>query len=312
MEVVRGLFTLTPPLQNPVAAVGAFDGVHRGHQAIIQAAVAWARELDGGRALVVTFDPLPKAALGAPNAACLTSLNHRLLLIERLSTDVAVVLEFDTRLAGMPAEDFVQKVLLEWLGARRIVLGRNSTFGKDARGNLQMLRRMARDATLELRSPPPVLHRGEVISSTAIREAVARGDLAEAAAMLGRPFSLFGTVVRGAERGRSLGFPTANLDLHHEAIPPDGVYATLAGLGAAPLPSLAYIGRRPTFEGAEGQRMVEVHILGHTGDLYGRDLDVQFVKKLRDDLRFPSPRALVQQMHADRQAALQAIARARN
>jgi len=306
METIHGLFAPLPPIDKPVATIGAFDGVHRGHQAIIATAVGWAREV-GGQAVVVTFDPLPKAALGAGEAPCLTSLSHRLLLIERLGGDLAVVLEFDRQLAEMPARKFVEDVLIGWLGARRLVLGHGARFGRGAEGDLAMLRQMAQEGLLEVRTPPPVLHRGRVVSSTAIREAVARGDLDEAAAMLGRPFSLYGTVVRGAERGRSLGFPTANLDLHNEAIPPDGVYATVTTLGSAALPSLTYIGRRPTFEGAQGQRMVEVHILDHTGHLYGRDLEVRFIKKLRDDIRFPTPDALVEQMRADRQAALEAI-----
>ena len=306
MEIVRGLFAPLPALEEPVATIGAFDGVHRGHQAVIETTVGWAREV-GGHAVVVTFDPLPKAVLGAGNAPCLTSLDHRLVLIRRLGVDAAVVLEFDRGLAEMPARRFVEDVLVGWLGARRLVLGQDATFGRGREGNARMLGAMASEGLVEVRTPPPVLHRGQVVSSTAIREAVARGDLDEAAAMLGRPFSLYGTVVRGAERGRSLGFPTANLDLHNEAIPPDGVYATITALGSAALPSLTYIGRRPTFEGAGGQRMVEVHILDHTGDLYGRRLEVRFVKKLRDDIRFPSPQALVEQMKADRQAALEAI-----
>ena len=306
MRVIRGIFAPVPPLERPVATVGAFDGVHRGHQAIIATVVGWAREV-GGQAVVVTFEPLPKAALGVGEAPCLTSLSHRLMLIGRLGTDLAVVLEFDRQLAEMPARKFVEDILIGWLGAMRVVLGQGARFGRGAEGNAAMLRQMAQEGTLEVRTPPPVLHRGRVISSTAIREAVARGDLEEAAAMLGRPFSLFGTVVRGAERGRSLGFPTANLDLHNEAIPPDGVYATVTALSSAALPSLTYIGRRPTFEGAQGRRMVEVHILDHAGDLYGRDLEVRFIKKLRDEFRFPTPDALVEQMRADRQAALEAI-----
>jgi len=229
MNVVRGLFVPLPELRTPVVTLGAFDGVHRGHQRILAETTAWAREL-GGHSAVVTFDPLPKAVVGGAGALCITSLPHRLALMGELGLDLAVVIPFDAAVAGMPAEQFVRRVLLGWLGARHVVFGHDSTFGRGGEGNLALLRRMEAEGALGVRSPAPVRYRGKVISSTAIRQAIRAGELRAAAAMLGRPFSLLGTVVRGEGRGRTLGFPTANLDLHHEAIPPEGVYATFARL----------------------------------------------------------------------------------
>ncbi len=313
MNIVRGLFAPLPPLAAPVATLGAFDGVHRGHQRILAETVAWAREL-GGQAVVLTFDPLPKAVVKAggrskpaPGALCITSLPHRLALMERCGLDLAVVVPFDAAVAAMPAERFVRDVLLGWLGARHIVFGRDSTFGRRAEGNLALLRRLEADGLLAVRSPAPVRYRGGVISSTAIRQAIGAGDLRAARAMLGRPFSLLGTVVRGDGRGQSLGFPTANLDLHHEAIPPDGVYATIARVGGEDLPSLTYVGRRPTFATDDAATSIEVHVLDFDADLYGADIEVRFVRRLRGDARFPSAAALVAQMEADRRVALRAL-----
>ncbi len=305
MNAVRGLFAQLPRLAAPVATLGAFDGVHRGHQRILAETIAWAREL-GGQAVVLTFDPLPKAVVEPGGALCITSLPHRLALMQRCGLDLAVVIPFDAAVAEMPAEQFVRDVLLGWIGARHVVFGHDSTFGRKAEGNLALLRRLEAGGLLAVRSPGPVRYRGGVISSTAIRQAIAAGDLRAARAMLGRPFSLLGTVVRGEGRGRSLGFPTANLDLHHEAIPPDGIYASLAHFCGETHPSLTYVGRRPTFAADDAATSIEAHVIGLEADLYGLDMEVRFVRKLRDDRRFPSAAALVAQMEADRRAALRA------
>ncbi len=342
MKIVRGLFSPLPALASPVATLGAFDGVHRGHQRILRETVAWAASL-AAKSAVVTFDPLPKAVVGPGGALCITSLAHRLALMERLGLDLAVVIPFDATVAAMPAEQFAREVLIGWLRVRHLVFGRDSTFGRNAEGDLALLRRLEAQGLIAVRSPAPVRYRGKVISSTAIRQAIGSGDLRAAAAMLGRPFSLLGTVVPGDRRGRALGFPTANLDLHHEAIPPAGVYATIAYLApdptrkrprvarirandtpttenrkpktALPLPAaypaLTYVGRRPTFQPDDAPTTIEVHIIGLNADLYGRDIEVQFIRKLRRDIRFPSSAALIAQMQADLKAALAAISSSR-
>ena len=304
METIYGLLAPLPPLVEPVVTLGGFDGVHRGHQRVLGDAVAWARAV-GGRALAVTFDPLPKQVVGPGGARCITSLPHRLLLLERCGIDVAIVLTFDAALKGMAAERFVAEVVVGWIGSRRVVVGRDARFGQGGAGDLGLLRRMADAGRLEVRSPEPVVYGDQVVSSTAIRQAIAEGDLAAAAAMLGRRYSMLGTVVRGRGRGRTLGFPTANLDLHHEALPPHGVYATAVAIGGGARAALTYIGTRPTFEEADAQPSVEVHVIGLADrELYGRELEVEFIQRLRGDHRFPTPEALVAQMRADRDAAL--------
>ena len=303
MNTVLGLLAPLPARPNAVATVGGYDGVHRGHQRILADTVAWARGI-GGTAVTVTFDPLPKQVVGPGGALCITSLPHRLRLLERCGIDLTVVLPFDGQVKSLPAAGFVDDVLLGWLGARRIVLGRDSRFGHRGEGSLNMLNRLADEGRLEVCSPDPVRHEGQVISSTAIRQAIAAGDLDHTAAMLGRPYSLLGSVVEGYGRGRNLGFPTANLDPLHEALPPHGVYATLAILPGGPMPALTYIGTRPTFDGGDAQPSVEAHIIHFEGDLYGATLEVQFLCCLRGDHHFPTADALIAQMRIDREAAL--------
>jgi riboflavin kinase/FMN adenylyltransferase len=308
MDVVRGLFAELPPLGEPVVTLGGFDGVHRGHQRILGDAVAWA-EAVGGQAVAITFDPLPRQVVDDHGAQCITSLPHRLLLLGRCGLGLAVVLPFDDQVKSLPPERFVEDVLFGWLGARRIVLGRDSRFGRDGRGDLALLEEYAEAGRLEVCSPEPVRHAGQVISSTAIRQAIADGDLETAGAMLGRPYACLGTVVRGEGRGRRLGFPTANLDLHHEALPPHGVYATAVPLGPRTHPALTYIGTRPTFDGPNAQPSVEVHLIDLApGDLYGQQLEVRFLQRLRADRRFADAEALIAQMRADREAALAVLA----
>jgi len=308
MQIVRGIFSPLPPLKSPVATIGAFDGVHRGHQAILADTVEWARQV-GGHAMAVTFDPLPKSVVGPRDVLCITSLRHRLALLERAGIGVAVVLHFDGALADMPPEDFVYTILMDWLATDRVVLGYDATFGRGGAGTLAYLRALEVQGLLEVRSPAPVFYAGKIISSTAIRRAIARGDLDTAAAMLGRPFSLLGTVVQGHLVGRTLGFPTANLDLHHEAFPPTGVYAAFTEIDGQRYPALTYVGTRPTFDWPPESPVVEVHVIGFDADLYGRDIEVQFIRKLRGEMRFPSTDALVEQIKSDREAALHAYAR---
>ena len=307
MDIVRGLLAPLPPLRCPVATLGGFDSVHLGHQAVLAETRAWADPL-GGEAVAVTFDPLPRAVFGSREAVCITSLEHRLLLLERCGMHLAIVLHLDDTLAAMSPEAFVRDVLLGWLGASHIVLGFNSTFGRRGEGNAELLRRFEAEGTLDVRTPSPVLHGDTPISSTLIRQAIAAGDLAEAAAMLGRPVAILGTVVRGDQRGRTLGFPTANLDLHHEVAPPAGVYATVAVVAGTRHPSLTYIGPRPTFHPDATSPVFEVHLLDLDADLYGRQIEVEFLHTLRGDMKFPTQQALIRQMNADRDAARACLA----
>jgi riboflavin kinase / FMN adenylyltransferase len=283
----------------PIATLGTFDGVHRGHQRVLSDLRRWAARL-GASSLVITFDRSPKELVRRTPAPCITSLEHRLVLFERLEIDAAVVLPFDRSLSRMTARQFIEDIVIGKLRAQGVLLGFNCRFGRDAGGDINLLRQLEAEGLVKARASRPVLVGGQPVSSSAIRTAVESGDLRRASRMLGRPVSLLGTVVRGQRRGRRLGYPTANLDLHHEVKPPAGVYATSALIDGNWLPSLTSIGRQTTFAHPPREDVVEVHIPGVKERLYGRDLEIRFVKKLREQVKFPTAEALAEQMAIDK------------
>jgi riboflavin kinase/FMN adenylyltransferase len=287
-----------------VVSIGVFDGVHLGHQAILAANVQRATEL-GAVPTVVTFRDHPKGVLLGHAPRTLTTLQHRLQLFQRAGIEHTLALQFDAGLRNVTAEDFTRELLVKKLAARSFVLGFDSKFGRDRVGGAQLLEELGFDVQVV----PQVDIDRRAVSSTAIREAVELGDLAGAARMLGRAVSVFGEVVRGDALGRQIGFPTANLDLHHELHPPTGVYACLArrqdpsersGI-PAPYPAVANIGYRPTVEGGTRAPLprVEVHLLDFEGDLYGEHLELEFVGCLRAELRFEGLEALSEQIARD-------------
>ncbi len=300
-----------PPAGGAVVSVGVFDGVHLGHQAILAANVARAREL-GARPTVVTFRGHPKELLLGRAPRTLTTLRHRLALFRRAGIEHTVALTFDERLRGTPAEQFAREVLAERLGTRALVLGFDSKFGRDRAGTPELLARLGYDVQVV-----PKVQVGErAVSSTAIREAVELGDLPAAERMLGRRVSVFGDVVRGASLGRELGFPTANLDLHHELHPPPGVYACrVRRIGPGDVEdvrsvhaAVCNIGYRPTVESTRPERpLVEVHLFDFEDDLYGEELELEFVRHLRPERRFPDVEALREQIARDSRAAREVL-----
>lgn len=301
MKVVRSVQDLPPEAAGAVVTLGVFDGVHLGHRAVLSRTVERAAEL-GVTAGVVTFDVHPDQVLYGSDPCFLTSLAHRLRLIEELGVGCALVLTFDRALACTPAREFARRVFRQGFKARAVVMGRESRFGRDGEGDARNLARWGRDWGLEVEVVEPVCVDGEPVSSTRIRRAVARGDLDQAKALLGRPFSVLGTVVPGEGRGRRLGFPTVNLDLHHEACPREGVYVGRARVGERRYPAAVSVGRKPTF-GAEGEAasepVVEAHLLGFSGDLLGETVEVEFLAYLREQERFPDESALSEQIARD-------------
>lgn len=301
MRVSRELGELPSPPPGAVVSIGVFDGVHLGHQAILAANVAAARGR-GLAATVLTFRSHPKQVLLGRAPRTLTSLDHRLELFRRAGIEHTLALAFDEDLRALPAEDFVERVLLEALGARHFVLGFDSKFGRDRRGGPDLLRSLGQ--SVEVVDRVQVWQRA--ISSTAIREAVELGDLEAAAAMLGRPVSVLGRVVEGRRLGRTIGFPTANLDPDHELHPPVGVYAGRArrpGGDDGGRAAVINIGYRPTVEQAAPEPRIEVHLLDFAGDLYGASLEVEFVARLRGEERFEGLDALRAQIERDVAAA---------
>lgn len=300
-----------PDRNGSVVSVGVFDGLHLGHAAILRTNVERARAL-GARPTVVTFQEHPKSVLLGRAPRMLTSLAHRLELFRRAGIGHCVALTFDEELRRVPAAEFARRVLVERLGARKLVLGFDSKLGRDREGTPERLRALGHDVEVV----EQVLVGGRAVSSTAIREAVELGDLDGAERMLGRRVALYGDVVHGRHLGHRLGFPTANLDLHHELRPPTGVYAAFARVldgaheGAAH-GAVVNVGFRPTVEGERATTpLVEVHVLDFDRDLYGRHIEVEFVARLRDEQRFPNLDALRAQIAADVARSREVLARA--
>jgi len=301
MRTVTGLEALAPGLfRRPVATLGVFDGVHLGHVAVVAETAALAREVEG-EPVAVTFDVHPRVVVEGECPGMLTSLPHRLALLDRAGAAAAVVLTFDASLRERSAESFLEDVLVARMGIAGLVLGPDSHFGKDRRGDPDLARRVLEPRGLPVRAVGRVAGKAGPVSSTAIRAAIRAGDLAAASAMLGRPVSVLGTVVRGDGRGRTLGTPTANLDLAREIRPPRGVWVGRARLpdGSSPW-CLVNVGGRPTFHPEGGaEDTVEAWIPGFDGDLYGRVLEVEFLARLRDERRFSGPSELREQIARD-------------
>lgn len=300
VRVVRGF---PPPSRSPLAgaaaAFGMFDGVHRGHRRVLDAVVRLARDL-GTAPAVITFEPHPQAVLGPGEPAPLTSFEYRLLLWARLGIRAAWVIPFDRAFASIPADRFVREVLSGMARLRGVVLGAEARFGRRCEGDAPLLSRLGPAAGLAVRIVATRSRRGAPVSSTALRAAVVRGDLAEARRLIGRPLAYFGPIVPGRRRGRRLGFPTANVDTGPCLLPPNGVYAGRARSGGAGrwAPAAVNIGVRPTFPGDGGAITFEAHLPGRRGTLRGA-LEVELLRRLRPERRFADASALARQIRRD-------------
>ncbi len=286
-----------------VVTLGVFDGVHVGHRALIRQVVAAARQRSCS-SVVVTLDRHPAAVLSDQVQPAITSLQHRLRLFRSFRVDLCVVVAFSPEVANMQAEEFARAVFGGLLGAELLVLGFDCRFGRGREGGVELCRRLGGELGWQVDTVTPVEVNGEPVSSTAVRKAVLDGRLELAERLLGRPFSLYGTVVPGSGRGAVIGYPTANLDLHNETLPPDGVYASWAFAGGQPLPAVTSVGRRPTFHHeSDAPRVVEVCLLEGGRGLYGHDIEVQFVRFLRGQRRFANAKELQAQIARDIVAA---------
>ncbi len=299
MEILSGLESLPDfRLRSPIVTWGVFDGVHRGHRNVIQAVLSWARA-EGISSVVATFDRHPREVLQGTRVPLVTPLGERLRLIGEIGIDFCLVLNFTLEFSRTPAREFIRNVVAGGLGARGVLLGPDSRFGRDRTGDLEYLETLGRELGLEVRHCAAEQFQGRPVSSTLIREAVLAGRLEDARFLLGRPPSVIGTVIRGTRRGTPLGFPTANLDLQHAVRPPRGVYAVEVPFEGRPWRGVANLGTRPTF-GGEGGELLEVHLLDFPpADLYGRVLEVRFISRLRDEQKFGGVDDLKRQIAAD-------------
>ncbi|QIJ02225.1 bifunctional riboflavin kinase/FAD synthetase [Stutzerimonas balearica] len=302
MQLVRGLHNLRPRHRGCVATIGNFDGVHRGHQAILARLRERAAEL-GLPSCVVIFEPQPREFFAPDKApARLTRLREKLCLLEQQGIDQVLCLAFNRRLRELSAAEFVQAVLVEGLAVRHLEVGDDFRFGCDRAGDFDFLLRAGAAEGFSVEAATTIEVDGQRVSSTRLREVLARGDLQAAQALLGRPFSLTGRIVHGQKLGRQLGAPTANVQLKRRSTPLSGVFMVSLVLDGSPHPGVANIGMRPSVR-SDGQPHLEVHLLDLQADLYGRRVQVVFHHKLRDEQRFASLEALKAAISADIAAA---------
>jgi len=287
-----------PRWMSPVLALGNFDGLHRGHQKIIERIRQSAGDR-GTTALVLTFDPHPPRVVRPDKAPpLLMTMPQKLAALEKAGLHGVAVVRFTEAFSRWTPEQFVRQVLVEWLRVAEVWVGADFLFGHERAGTFSVLRSLGAQYGVRAEKIDPVRYKEFVVSSTRIRRLITEGRVDEAGALLGHHYSIDGTIVRGAARGRLLGFPTANLSTDNELVPPTGVYATTAELHGTRWPAVTNVGLRPTFE-AGGGVTVETHILGLTGDVYGARLSLSFIQRLRDERKFADVDALREQIAAD-------------
>ena len=293
-------------MKKSVVTIGVFDGVHVGHQAVIEKIVVRAKAV-GAISIVVTFDPHPLKVLGGRHLApSLMSLKHRVNTIKCLGVDKIIVMKFNKRLSGMKPGSFIKNVIRKELNAREVFVGEDFRFGKGAGADIKALKRIGETAGLEVYPVKAVKINGRVISSSEIRRLIVSGKVKAAAKFLGRPFSILGTVVSGARLARVLGYPTANINPHHEVIPPGGVYAVKVRFNNKLFKGMMNIGVRPTFynHGKDLEPSIEVHMFNFSQRIYGKDIEIIFVKKLRSERKFKKIDSLIEQIKKDSKQAL--------
>ncbi|MEA3560322.1 MAG: bifunctional riboflavin kinase/FAD synthetase [Candidatus Omnitrophota bacterium] len=302
MQVIDGLDRIKRRFKKPIVTVGTFDGVHIGHQKII-AEVKKKADLVGGTSVILTFDLHPLRVMSPQSGPpLLTSIDHKIKLLNKLGIKKCLLLKFKRDLFTLTPEEFVKKVLVDKLGISEIFLGDNYHFGRGGSGDIELMRALANKYFFYLHKVKLVKLKGRIVSSSLIRSILQQGKLDEAAGFLGRPFSILGQIVKGSRRGKLMGYPTANLKPYHEAIPPSGVYAVKVKLGRKLHKAVLNIGLRPTFKFIDKENIepvIEVHIFDFKASIYGREMEIIFVKKIRNERRFSGPEELLRQIRLD-------------
>lgn len=298
MNTIFDLHQLEKPLINPVLTIGNFDGVHKGHRTLFQMVEERATAM-GGQSVVMTFDPHPIKIM-KPNASPLliTLTEQKLNLIAEQGIDVILCLPFTKKFASISAEDFVRRILLEKIGIRELVVGYDYSFGAGRKGNISLLKTMGKELGFAVHVLEPVYIDGVLVSSTSVRNLVMEGDLKGARRLLGRDYQIFGTVVKGMDRGgRLLGFPTANLEPVDELVPKEGVYAVKVTMDGVEYEGVTNIGNNPTF--GNSLSSIETHVLDFSGDIVGKKIRIRFLERLRDEKNFNGIEELAKQIGRD-------------
>ena len=302
MHVLTGTEGIPPEFRKAFITIGNFDGVHLGHRCIFQKLILQARK-ENRKALLVTFVPHPKMLLHPERRPfyLLTTIEEKIKLLEALGLDALIIIPFTLEYAQTTAESFIFDVLWKNLQVRKIFIGHDYSFGKDKRGNEDMLKAFGKKLGFDVAVINAVAVGDTVISSTRIRAAILEGDVKTAAMLLGRPYNVSGTVIEGKRRGAALGFPTANIKPHKELLPAKGVYAAIVNLEGERYNGVLNIGLNPTF--GDVQLSMEVHLMDFSGDIYGKYVDVLFIERIREERKFPSPEMLSLQIKKDAEEA---------
>lgn len=301
MKVIYGIEKIRK-FKKPVVALGVFDGVHLGHRHILKETVRKAREISG-ISMVVTFYPHPQ------KEKSLYSLKHRLRLIAEIGIDICVVIRFSPAFAKINAEDFIGKVVAGKIGASFIYVGKNYRFGRYAKGDSKLLRRLSKVYNYKLRAFDTIKTNRQSISSTYIRKLITKGKLAAAQKLLSRLVTVLGTVVKGISLARKIGFPTANINPHHEILPPSGVYIVKVIFNNKIFHGICNIGRKPTVLQHRLEKHVEVYIFNFNKNIYGKDLQIRFIRKIREEKKFSTIELLAKQIKKDIKKAKNLLSR---
>ncbi len=305
MKVIYGIGQTKKIFTRPVLAIGVFDGVHLGHQYLIKQAVQKAKALNG-TSIVMTFFPHPSHILRPEDELrLLTSLDQRLKFISQMNVDFCYVIPFTRRFSGISAEDFLERYIVKAICPREVFVGRNFKFGKNRKGHTDFLKEEGQGHGFKVNVVPPQQLNG-VISSTRIRKLILQGKVEKASRLLGRKVFVSGRVIHGDGRGKCLGFPTANLKISSDSILPPGVYLVEIPDGKKFLYGMANIGQRPSF-GKLKKARVEVHIFNFSKNIYGKNIEIRFIRKLRNEQKFHSKERLIHQLHNDQSKALRLL-----
>ena len=308
MKIFRSLDDIQKN-DNCVLTTGTFDGVHLGHQSIIRTlhdSVSDQNEC----VTIVTFEPHPQFVVKSPqknNLRLLTTIEEKIEILQNLNVDRIIIVPFDEQFAQLSSHEFIEKILVQRIGFKKIIIGYDHAFGKDRQGNLEILEQLSKKYNYSIVVLPPFAVNGEIISSTKIRNLLSKGDVESAAKYLGRNYRLAGEVITGEGRGRTINIPTANLKplSRDKLIPKDGIYAVWAELENQKFKAVLYIGVKPTF--AYYQQTIELHIFDFSGDLYGEIIEIEFRAKIRDDHHFDRIEKLIEQIEIDKQRTLQIL-----
>ena len=299
MQVIKGFEKYPSFSSESILAIGNFDGIHLGHQKILQLLEEKAKN-QALPSLVLTFSPHPEKILGGKIIKMIQTLDQRVREIKKIGIKAVLIVPFDEKFSSLPGQDFIQKIVVNTLKAKVVIIGENFRFGKNREGDISLLRQSASRFNFQVYSIPPVVKDRMTVSSSLIRSSLQDGKIELANDLLGRLYEIEGKVIKGKSRGKALGFPTANIETENEIIPP-GVFITTAWIDSKSFPSLTNVGNRPTFNPQE--TIIESYIINLNKNLYGEKIKINFIKKIRDEIKFKTPDDLSQQIKKDLEKA---------